>query len=139
VLITQSWTLSLDAWPGDGAVTLPLRPVAEVGAVRVTAAGGAVTTVPAESYIVDRASLPPRLLPAAAPLPRPGVAALGIAIDFTAGFGAAAAVPAPIRQALLLLVAHWYENREPAAEDRHGAELPPALSPLLWPYRLVRL
>ena len=38
----------------------------------------------------------------------------GVEIDFVAGHGDAPAdVPPPIRQALLLLIAHWYEHREP--------------------------
>lgn len=31
---------------------------------------------------------------------------------FTCGYGNAAAVPQPLRHAIMMLVAHWYENRE---------------------------
>jgi uncharacterized phiE125 gp8 family phage protein len=62
-----------------------------------------------------------------------------IEIDLEAGFGPAAAdVPAPIRQALLMLVAHWYENREAGPGDPRAAP-PPAVSALLAPYRRVAL
>lgn len=36
-----------------------------------------------------------------------------ITFIFTAGYGAATAVPDNIKQALILLVSHWYENRQP--------------------------
>ena len=45
-----------------------------------------------------------------------GAAANGFEIAFIAGYGDAPPdVPAPIRHALKLLVAHWFEHREPVA------------------------
>lgn len=138
-LIAQSWSLRLNEWPLHGAVVLPLRPVTAVTAVKVTDAAGAPITLAASLYLLDRASIPSRLLPTDSWV-APGVAANGIAIDFTAGYGAVAAdVPQPIRQALLLLVAHWYENREPVRAGDHAAPVPLTVNDLLAPYRLVRL
>jgi uncharacterized phiE125 gp8 family phage protein len=48
-------------------------------------------------------------------------------------------VPAPIRQAVLLLVAHWHEHREPVQIGAPGALVPAMVSDLLQPYRLKRL
>ena len=54
-----------------------------------------------------------------------------IKITYTAGFGDAATdVPQGIRQALLMLVAHWYENREAASEVKLN-DLPRAVDALL--------
>lgn len=53
-----------------------------------------------------------------------------IKISYTAGFGAAAAVPAGIKHALLLLVAHWYQNRE-AASDKPLRDIPMAVDALI--------
>jgi len=39
-----------------------------------------------------------------------------IKITYTAGFGTAADVPASLKHALLLLVSHWYQNREASIE-----------------------
>jgi uncharacterized phiE125 gp8 family phage protein len=65
--------------------------------------------------------------------PEPGRIAGGIEIAFTAGYGDAAAdVPAPLRQGLLLQLAHLFENREPASFDK-------AALALLSPFRLVKL
>jgi uncharacterized phiE125 gp8 family phage protein len=74
------------------------------------------------------------------PWPRPGLSALGIEIAFTAGYGnVASAVPAPLRQALLLLVAHWYEHREPVHIGGAVVAVPDTIASLLAPYRMVRL
>jgi uncharacterized phiE125 gp8 family phage protein len=64
----------------------------------------------------------------------------GIEIDLTAGYGAAPEdVPGPIRQALLLLVAHWYEHRDPIEIGSQAAAIPADVSQLLNPFRAVRL
>jgi uncharacterized phiE125 gp8 family phage protein len=39
-----------------------------------------------------------------------------IRLTYTAGYGAAADVPGTIKQALMLLVGHWYETRRAASE-----------------------
>lgn len=145
-LITQAWSCFIDAWPpagpGEvpGAVPLPLRPVQSIAAVRLYGADESVETLPADSYFLDGAGSPPRLVrQAATSWPVPRRPANGIEIALVAGCGDAAAdVPAPIRQAILLLVAHWYEHREPV---EIGAQIPvpQMVTELLQPYRLVRL
>ncbi|MDH4981297.1 head-tail connector protein [Hyphomicrobium sp. D-2] len=138
-LITQGWRLKLDRWPKDGAVELPLGPVQAVTDVRVLDGAGVAQTVPPESYVADVASSPARIVPRGA-WPVPGQRTNGIEIDFSAGFGAAAGnVPAPVRQALLLLVAHWYEHRDPIEVGSKTTAIPAAVSNLLMPYRAVRL
>ena len=64
----------------------------------------------------------------------------GVKITFTAGYGDAAGdVPEPLRQALLLLVAHWYERREPVVLGETAIQVPETVQSLLLPYRRVRL
>ena len=87
-------------------------------------------------YVGDAASRPPRvLLRGSRQWPRPGRAVNGIGIRLRAGFGAAAEdVPQPLRQAILLLVTHFFAQRG----DEAGGGLPLSLGALLDPYRLVR-
>ncbi len=67
---------------------------------------------------------------------RPGRIGNGITIEVTAGFGPLAIdVPEPLRQAMLQLVAHWFEHRGNASPP----PLPLTLEGLLRPYREVRL
>ena len=140
-LITQSWSYFLDAWPAVPEVALPMRPVQSIAHVKLYAADETVTTVPADAYLLDGAGNPPRLVRRnSLAWPKPARAANGIEIAVVAGYGDAAAdVPAPIRQAILLLVAHWHEHREPIAIGAPTAPVPPMVSDLLQPYRQVRL
>ena len=139
-LTSQEWTLALDAWPAKGVVNIPMRPVSAVGDVRVRGADGTPAVVDPGLYGFEGAGLPPRLFAIAGALPNPERAVAGIEIDFTAGFGAtAASVPEPIRQALKLLVAHWYEHRDPIEIGDPATAMPAAVSELLKPYAVVRL
>ena len=139
-LITQSWRVLLDRWPQGDTLELPLQPLQAVTEVRVRNASGGAPAVPATSYLVDIASKPPRLVWNSAVRPVPGVAANAIEIDITAGFGAtAASVPAPLRHAILLLTAHWYEHRDPSDIGTDAARVPDAVSDLIQPFRKIRL
>ena len=139
-LITQSWTVVLDRWPGPAGVDLPLSPLQSVDAIRVKDGGGGITLVPPESYLVDLASRSPRILWNAGVPVAPRVPANGIEIDMTVGFGAtAASVPAPLKHAILMLTAHWYEHRDPQEIGSAGARIPDAVSELINPFRVIRL
>ena len=138
-LITQRWRLTLDDWPGAGVVELPMRPVQSIESIAISHGDGAASLLPGASYHLDGMAQPARLVLKDEAPPRPNAIAEGIAIDFTAGFGLlAVSVPQPIRQALLLLVAHWFENREPS-DANNGTRIPDAVSALLAPYRVVHL
>ncbi|CEJ85680.1 conserved hypothetical protein [Hyphomicrobium sp. GJ21] len=139
-LITQSWKFTLDRWPKSREIELPLAPLRSVGGVRVIDASGNATTVSDQSYLVDLASRPPRLIWNNSVPPLPGGAVKGIEIDLTAGFGdSAASVPAPLKHAILMLTAHWYEHRDPREIGQDGARIPDAVSDLITPFRTIRL
>ena len=96
--------------------------------------------IPAESYLVDLASRPGRLVWNNTIPPVPRLPANGIEIDFTAGFGATAdSVPAPLKHAMLMLTAHWYEHRDPGEIGSSAAQVPAAVSDLIHPFRTIRL
>ncbi len=134
-LITQSWTLSVTP-PADGRVALPVWPVREINAVRWQFANEAQPSVPVSAWTRETKQRPVVVCLETAP---PSSDA-HVEIDFEAGFGAAPGdVPEPIRHTLKLLVAHWYENREPAAIGSSAARIPDTVSALLAPYRQVQL
>lgn len=61
-----------------------------------------------------------------------------VRVTWVAGFGAAADdVPAAIRHAILMIVGHWYENRETSIVGAPVAPLPLAVDALIAPYRQV--
>jgi uncharacterized phiE125 gp8 family phage protein len=139
-LMPQSWRLTIDAWPHGDALELPIRPVQQIRSIEVTHAIGVATTVSPSSYLLDGHGLPARLVLTTLSPPLPEVPADGIAIEMIAGFGPAASdVPQPIRHALLLLVAHWFECREPTSTGKPATGIPDAVNALLAPFRVVRL
>lgn len=140
-LISQDWSLYLDRWPDTPYVELPLAPLINVQAVRIYNASGSSETVDHGSYTVDLASRRPRIARnSGQSWPVPGQVINGIEIAFTAGYGATSDdVPMPIRQAIKMLVAHWYEAREPVVLDEDAETVPETVVSLIAPYRSARL
>ncbi len=137
-LINQNWRLVLDAWPAGRVLRVPLSPLQAVTRIRMYDGNGAPSVVPPATYTVDVVSEPPRIV-AGADFPTPGRVVSGIEIDLTAGFGTTSrSPPAPLRQAVLLLVARWYEARGDGAANA-DISLPPDVAALIAPYRSVRL
>jgi len=137
VFVSQGWRHFRDDWPEDGVVELPLAPLLSVDEVAVYGDDDLKAVIDPAHYYVDAASRPPRLLLRGSRVwARPGRIGNGIAIEVTAGFGSTAAdVPEPLRQALLQLVAHWYEHRG----NSDPPPLPLTVAALLAPFREVRL
>ncbi len=136
-MMPQQWTILRDSWPEDGVIPLPVAPLLAVDDLKIHGEDGIAAIIDPAHYYADLASRPPRLmLRGSRDWPPPGRLGNGIAIEVTAGFGtSASAVPEPLRQAILILTAHWYEHRG-------NAEPPPVpltLDALLAPYREVRL
>ncbi|HUU24381.1 MAG TPA: head-tail connector protein [Methyloceanibacter sp.] len=139
-LITQGWSYFLDHWPERGCITLPLAPVQAVSAITVHADDGGTTVIEASGYAIDVLSAPARLVLTSVTPSLTTRAFNAYEVAFTAGFGDAGSdVPQPIRQALLLLVAHWFERREPIELGAGPQEAPAIVAGLLQQYRRVRL
>ncbi len=134
-LLMQTWRFVLDAWPRDGRLEPRIGPLRELVAARVFDADGAARDIDGESFVVDSAA---NVI--AAPcfaLPAPGRVQAGIALDVLCGYGAEAGdVPADLRQAIRLLLAHWYDNRVATTD---GAAVPASVRALLAPYRMLAL
>ncbi|MEJ8573127.1 head-tail connector protein [Microbaculum marinum] len=144
VLVSQTWRLTLDGWPppspGGRIVEMPLSPVISVDTVTVYDAEAVPAVLADTAYVADLSSWPARILMREGTAPvAPGAPIAGIEVVFTAGYGEASDVPAPIVQAIRLLVAHWYEIREPVAFGGPANPVPDTLAALLAPYRAVSL
>lgn len=133
-LVTQTWALRLEQWPEEGIV-LPKPPLQSVTSVVYTDSDGTSHTMPSSDYLVY-AQDPGRLwLGYSASWPtatlRPGPS---ITITFVAGYGLAAAVPVLDKQAIRLLLGHFYENREEvvAVPGISLAQLPMAVQSIIY-------
>ncbi len=137
-LLTQTLELRLDAWPCSRA-WLPRPPAASIVSVKWTPYGGTEQTLAGAAYALRAGTEPGQLVFDRSLLPGDTLATLAtpIAIRYTAGYGAAAAVPAPIKQAMLLMIGHWYANREAVVIGAGANEVPMGVKWLLDPYRVM--
>lgn len=132
--MTQGWELTRDVWPAElreVGICLPFGPVQTVSAITVVGDSGPIT-VPPSAYALAAASN--RQLVFLATPPAPVQATGGITIDFAVGMDDPEDVPGPVRQAIALLTAHFYERRE-VVEPRSLRALPRSVDALLAPYR----
>ncbi len=137
--ITQTLELTLDGWPEGSEIRLPRPPLQSVTAVRYTTEDGTLKTLDPALYVVDTASEPGRVvLKRGTSWPSETLApAAGVKVEYVAGYGDQASdVPESIRQAILLLAAHWYEHREAVSEGRM-VEVPMGVWWLVEPLRIA--
>ena len=139
-LLTQSWRLTIDAWPEMRVLEVPIAPLRSLVSIRAVTAGATARELDLSGFMIEQGPRPARIgLRPGIVLPATQLIA-GISVDMLIGFGDRPAdVPAPIRHALLLLVAHWYQNREPALVGHEVTRIPHTVSDLLQPWRQVRL
>jgi uncharacterized phiE125 gp8 family phage protein len=107
----QTLELALDEWP-DGAVELPRGPVLEVKSVKYIDADGNQQTMSSSLWALDDYDDQRSWLVRAVDTEWPALrsAANVIKVQYDAG-----SVPGAVRQALLMLVAHMYSQRETSA------------------------
>lgn len=113
-LVTQTWELVLQAFPASTVIKLPKAPLQSVTSVKYTTLAGVESTFDSSNYLVDTVSQPGRIrLRHDKAWPGDELQEInGVVIRFVAGYGAAAAVPVWAKQAILLYVGDFYENRE---------------------------
>lgn len=127
-LVNQGWAFDMDAFPET--IALPLAPVVTVDAVKYIDEADAVQTLATSAYVVSNGrieSAPDEDWPVTRD--RHGA----VTVEFTAGYGEAANVPAALKAAMLLLIGHWYANRE-ATTPGDMRDLPLAVQALTTPY-----
>jgi uncharacterized phiE125 gp8 family phage protein len=136
-LLAQSWRLVLDDWPDNGQVPLPVTPFRSVTEITAYDADGVGHAVPLAQFMSepDRLLLPGMVV--GMPMLRERQ---GIEIEYVAGFGTEPDdVPADIRQALLVLVAYWFEHRDAVIIAGSGAVVPTGFDRLVAGHKRVRL
>ncbi len=135
-LLTQTWDLTVDAFPWmDRGFTLPLWPLQSITSVTYYDINNSPTVWPSSNYFVDTVSRPGRLVLAFnASWPTVSLRpANAVVIRYVAGYGLPVDVPWNTKAAIMLLVEHWYETREPVMAQRgvNPAEMPFTVRSLL--------
>lgn len=137
-LIRQTWRLYLDAWPDGRSVPIPLSPVIAIAGVTFYDIAGVARQWGPENWRLDQAAAPTRLV--ARVRPQPALYDNGVEIDVVAGYGVSSIdVPGPLRQAVMVLVAGWYERRGMVGHAFADALAPPGFDALIAPYKVRRL
>ncbi len=128
---THLWSFPCGAiWLGGGDTLT-------VGQVRYFDTAGTQQVLPTTDYVVDAVSRPATIEAAPfknwpATLNQPGA----VKIDWTAGWAAAADVPADLIHAIRLMIGHWEQNREAVVVGTTNSSLELAVDALLEPHRL---
>lgn len=113
-LCEQTWDLFLDDWPSGNVLVMPLPPLASVTSITCFDALDTAYTISADRYYVDTVSEPGRIV-FKGDYSWPPVALRSInsvRVRYVAGWSTRTLIPQQIKQAVLLLIGHWYENRE---------------------------
>lgn len=122
-IVTQSWRLTLDCFPR--MINISRSPLKSVESIKYIDQEGQLQTINPADYAIQKGQLDGLIYPAYEkcwPLTRnePGA----VRIEFTSGFGAAADVPASIKNWILMAVATWYRQREGIVTGTIVSQLP---------------
>lgn len=145
-LITQTWDELLKVFPVKNYYQIPKTPFVSLEAAEYMGEGDTTYTDFTDILTVDTyndrvylnysETWPCYIL-------EPGG---GVRFEWTCGYAddgtydaseTGAGIPEPIKQAIKLLVAHWYENREPILIGAIAETLQFTIKALLAPYRVV--
>lgn len=130
-LVTQTWDYSLPWFPAESCIALPLAPVQSITSITYKDENGNPQTFAGANYFLsgDKNWQPQVHLAYNATWPSARDEPDAVTIRAVYGY---AVVPKPIKQAVVLLTAHQYENREPLGDEM--AELPFSVRALLEPF-----
>ena len=130
--VTATWEQYFERFPA--VIEIRKLPVASITSVAyVDTAGDSQTLTVTTDYQTDFASpnRPARIKPAYGKTwPSIREQFNAVTVRFVAGYGDSEDVPSRIKHAILMLAAHWYENREPVA-DRQKFVVPLSLQSLV--------
>lgn len=144
--MTQAWDLTLDYdWPRERVlsslrprIVLPRPPVQSVTSISYIDTAGATQTLAANQYKLAKANTGEWFIEPAYGAIWPSVRSemAAVTVRFVAGYGSNPGdPPEPLRQAMLLLIGHYFENREAVAAGTL-TELPLAVASLVFPFRV---
>lgn len=137
-LCTQTWELALDKFPAVDFIRLPLPPIQSITSVKYVDGDGVQQTFSSANYnlTADKGVSPMVRLAYGQSWPATRNQPDAVTVRYVAGYGAMNDVPETVRQALLLMVAHFYETRQPLTVGVSVMPNPMTVEFLLSPYRV---
>jgi len=117
-IMPQTWRLSLDSFP-VGGIVLPRPPLISVTSVSYLDAAGDRQVLAEGGYRVQTSEHEAVVRPLYGQCwPQARRDAESVQVEYRAGYADAVAVPAAIKQWLLLCIGTWYANRESATSSK---------------------
>jgi len=133
-LLPATWAAYADSF--ESVLRLRPSPVSEVSSLKYfDSTNTEITAVANTDYYTDLVECPATIQPVScwpSTYPKPNA----VAITFVAGYASAALVPESIKQAMLLLIGHYYDRREELVIGVSSVEMPKNSTWLLDPYRI---
>jgi uncharacterized phiE125 gp8 family phage protein len=128
---TQTWEMRLDNWRHP--IRLQFAPLISVTSIQYVDSSGTTLTLPTTEYQVVPTNIPPLIVPSyTAVWPTLRDQPDSVIVRYVTGYGPTMAdVPQRIRLAVKMMVAYWYENREPAIVGGTIAQVPMTVEALL--------
>lgn len=113
VCYTGSFTLKMTDWPADDWFSIDdVRPVTSITSITYLDGSGDTQTLSTDVYAFESSGVKQFVrLKYAQSWPAQRGDINGITVTFVAGYSSVLVIPARIKQACLLLIAHWFENR----------------------------
>ena len=113
-------------------------PVSSLTHIKYYDSNDSLQTLAASNYILDNASKPARIgLAVDGELPTLADRINAVEVKYTVGYGTASTdVPDGIKQAVLLTIGNWYQNRQTVITGRTATELPLSSQYLLNQYKI---
>jgi uncharacterized phiE125 gp8 family phage protein len=133
-LITQTWVYARSDWPKGDVISLPGGPTLTlVGLTWLDTAGAstAFTDVILDTHGSKVVLAHNKTWPSGELYPVNPIQA-----EYTLGYGEAKDVPENVKLAMLLLIGHWYENREAVLTGATSKQIEFAVDALLGPERV---
>lgn len=138
-MVSQVWRQDYECWPGGRHLRLPCMGITAVASVKYSDQDDVEQTVSSALYSLhtdDTSSflwLKTNFTGPSLNTDRPDP----VRVLFTAGYGPAADVPPPLKQAILLMVGDFYENREDTiiGVGLDARPLPTGVKALIYPYQ----
>lgn len=132
ITITTALRQTFDEFPCREPIRLFRSPLIAVTAITYIDIAGETQTLDPANYIVDADGRPPRIAPAPMKCwPSTDCRLNAASVTYNAGHASAAAVPGTLKAAIKMLVAHWYEQRQPVVTGTIATDIPLTVTSLL--------
>ena len=132
-LCTQTWKLSIDANEVKKFIGLTKGPIQSISAVKYFDLNGIQQTMSTGGFQANLLNEPAII--ELQSIPQMKAMMNAFEVQFVCGYGVAASVPEAIKEAIKLLIGHYYEHRE-AVLTTKMTELPIGVNALLAPYNI---